>query len=88
MTKAEMQSQIDTLTGRARAAEARVAELESKHPEWMKRIQRERQEERDRIIEILVNRKWEHTPSAYWGDKVSIETDIRRALSIIDSSQQ
>lgn len=31
----------------------RVAELEAKHPEWMKRIQRERQEERERIIAHL-----------------------------------
>lgn len=26
----------------------RISDLESKHPEWMKRIQRERQEERER----------------------------------------
>lgn len=29
---------------------ARVAELEAEHLEWMKRIQRERQEERERVV--------------------------------------
>jgi len=37
----------------ARTLKSRVAELEALHPEWMKRIQRERQEERERIIELL-----------------------------------
>lgn len=44
----------DHMTRKVSTLEARVAELESGHPEWMKRIQRERQEERERIYNLLL----------------------------------
>ena len=46
---AELEAMLPSaLKAKLESAEARVAELEAKHPEWMKRIQRERLEERER----------------------------------------
>ncbi len=44
---------------------ARLAEFGDGHPEWMKRIQRERKEERERIIALLTSQHVEGDLAVY-----------------------
>ena len=53
----------------------RVAELEAKHPEWMKRIQRERLEERERCIQFFFGMVHSHP------DSPRLRQAIREALA-------
>ena len=63
---------------------ARLAEFWDGHLEWMKRIQRERQEERERIVALMISEEFPYAlclPTSEDGDwEPVMEPQIRAAL--------